>query len=165
MVPSDMQEGTFVRERIGEPLEMEVAGGAPVSAVVTEAQVFAAAGAAPRAMLHLEVDLKTFQRIEDDELFDYSMGSIAPSSTLYKLTDNRPVTLRLCASGGVDPEAEPQAILDAIVAAVTEGKGALAQTASDRLWEVLQQIPSRPGVMALRGYRSVFAAAAEQHRR
>lgn len=150
--------GAYTRRDIGRPLTLRTARGAGVAGRLREVEIFAPTGGERTIVVSLEVDLPTFQRIEDEAFFGFTQGSIDPQAGQYRFVSEKPVVLHL----GLDPSkagesAAPdlETALDQVASALAGNDGPLTAADSYRWFAAMQEMPARPGVTAMRGIRSI----------
>jgi hypothetical protein len=152
--------GTFVQRDVNAPLALRAAGAEPITGTLFEVRVHAHAHGERWIVLHVAIDLVTFQRIEDEGLAGFVPGSIAPGMTGYALVSTAPIEIQLRLEGEAAEaiQAGPlEAVLERVVGGLAEADGPLHDTAIYRWLTVMQETPTRPGVTARRGFHSIYA--------
>jgi hypothetical protein len=154
--------GAFAQRNVSLPLMLRLPDREALQGTLVEVTVYAPDDGARRVIVHVDVDLETFQRIEDEELVGFVSGSTAPQATDYRLLSTAPVTLQLLpdpAALGDLPGAPLEELIDGLVAALgaTDG-GPLQEAATYRWHSIMQEQTLRPGITVKRGFGSVYTA-------
>lgn len=154
--------GAFVQRDVRAPLALRVDGAEPITGTLSEVRVYAPEHGDRCTVLHVEIDLATFQRIEDEALVGFVHGSIDARVTGYRLLSSAPIELQLRLEGAAAEavQAGPlDAMLERVLRGLTEQGGPLLDTAAYRWLTVMQETPTRPGVSAMHGFHSIYAAS------
>lgn len=157
--------GRFASQALNREVALTVEGAAPLAGRFTGVRIFAEEGAGEWLVLvTLSLGLETYERVQDEELFEVSLATTAPGPGQVILWNTAPVEveLRLLAA---PPAASPEALADALVAGIGTELG--TSVTAFRWWRTLQAQASASGNVIKAGYRSRFAAdyeAAQQAR-
>jgi len=154
--------GTFAQRNVSLPLALRVPDREALKGTLVEVTVYAPDDGARRVIVHIHVELETFQRIEDEGLAGFVLGSTAPEATDYRLLSTAPVELQLLpdpAALGNLAGAPLEELLDGLVAALGATDGGPLQEAATYRWHgILQEQALRPGITVKRGIGSVYTA-------
>jgi hypothetical protein len=158
-----MMGGAFAQRNVSLPLALRVPGREALEGTLVEVTVYAPDDGVRRVIIHIHVDLETFQRIEDEGLVGFVLGSTAPETTDYRLSSTAPVELQLLpapAALGDLAGAPLEALIDGLVAALGATGGGPLQEAATYRWHSIMQAQALPsGITVKRGFGSVYTAS------
>ncbi|PKN59336.1 MAG: hypothetical protein CVU56_01340 [Deltaproteobacteria bacterium HGW-Deltaproteobacteria-14] len=148
--------GRFASRALSREVALTVEGAAPLAGRLVGVRIFAEEGASEWLVLvTLALSLETYERVQDEELFEVSLATTAPGAGQVILWNTAPVEveLRLLAP---PPAASPDALADALASGLGAELG--ASVTAFRWWRTLQAQASPSGNVVKAGYRSRFAA-------
>ena len=165
--------GRFAQRVIDQETALFVADAEPVRGRFTAVKLFEHAEGGLWSVLNLATDLLTFQRVEDEQLFDFSAATISPNQQACEFHSGLPIDLELTIAPALAADLQPpfaslarrldptfDATLDRIVRGLagTEPTLPLTLAANFRWLRVLQEQAHAPaGTRIKLGMRSVFA--------